>query len=232
MRPDIVVRYADHPDGTIDLHLPESGSGPLVVILHGGFWRSEWDRRHTRPQADALRREGYVVATPEYRRTGAGGGWPWTFDDVGHAVGDLPVLLGDLGIPVTTTTLLGHSAGGHLALWLASEGLPLDRVVALAPVGDLRDAYRRNLDGGAVRDLVGEPFDAADPAVRLRHDPGVPVVVLHGSEDAQVPVENTLGWAADNPHVDLRVIEGAEHFGFIEPTSQTWRYVLQALQTD
>lgn len=224
-----MVRYADHPDGIIDLHLPEAGGGPLVVILHGGFWRSGWDRRHTRAQADALRGEGYVVATPEYRRTGGGGGWPWTFDDVGRAVGDLPVLLDDLDVPVTTTTLLGHSAGGHLALWLASEGLPLDRVVALAPVGDLRDAHRRNLDGGAVRDLVGEPFDAADPAVRLRQDPGMPVVVLHGTEDVQVPIENTLGWAADCPHVDLRVVEGAEHFGFIDPASDEWPLVRAAL---
>lgn len=226
-----MVRYADHPDGIIDLHLPEAGEGPLLVLLHGGFWRAEWDRTHTRPMADAFRREGFVVATPEYRRTGAGGGWPWTFDDVGHAVGDLPVLLDDLAIPVTSTTLVGHSAGGHLALWLASEGLPLDRVVGLAPVGDLVDAHRRNLDGGAVHDLVGEPFDAANPAVRLRKDPGCAVVVLHGALDAHVPVANSVGWAQDNPYVDLRVIEGAEHFGFIDPTSQAFTFVLEALKS-
>ena len=124
-----MVRYAEHPDGIIDLHLTEARPAPLLVLLHGGFWRQEWDRTHTRRVADAFRREGYVVATPEYRRTGGAGGWPWTFDDVGHAVGDLPVLLDELGIEVTSTTLVGHSAGGHLALWLANEGLPIDRVV-------------------------------------------------------------------------------------------------------
>jgi len=228
--PDAVVRYADHQDGVIDLHLPSSGSGPLLVFVHGGFWRAEWDRRHTRPLADGLRREGFVVATPEYRRTGAGGGWPWTFDDVGNAVGSLPALLDDLGIEVTTTTVAGHSAGGHLALWLANEGLPLDRVVALAPVGDLVDAYARDLDGGAVRDLLGgRPFPAADPAQRLTSDPSCAVVVLHGTLDVQVPIANTLGWAADNPYVNLRVLQGVDHFELIDPASAAWSDVLAAM---
>ena len=68
----------------IDLHLPEGGGPetPLVVLLHGGFWKSEWDRRHTRPMARALAEAGCTVATPEYRRVGGGGGWPVTGDDV------------------------------------------------------------------------------------------------------------------------------------------------------
>ncbi len=224
-----MVRYADHPDGIIDLHLPPAGTGPLLILLHGGFWRAEWDRTHTRPLADAFRREGYVVATPEYRRTGAGGGWPATFDDVGRAVGELPVLLDDLGIEVTTTTVVGHSAGGHLALWLANEGLPLDRVVALAPVGDLVDAFERDLDDGAVRALLGEPFAAADPAQRLLRRPDCPVVVLHGKDDVQVPVENSIGWAASNLYVDLHVLHGVDHFDLIDPESTVWSEVLRAV---
>jgi acetyl esterase/lipase len=228
-RPDAVVRYATHDDGIVDLHLPAAGQGPLLVLVHGGFWRSEWDRKHTRPLADAFRREGFVVATPEYRRTGEGGGWPATFDDIGNAVAAIPVLLDDLGIPVTTTTVVGHSAGGHLALWLANEGLPLDRVVALAPVGDLVDAFERDLDGGAVRDLVGTPFAQADPSQRLARDPGCAVVVLHGTLDVQVPIANSLGWAAENPYVELRVLEGAEHFGLIDPASAVWPEVRHAV---
>jgi acetyl esterase/lipase len=228
-RPDIVVRYAEHADGIVDVHLPPGGSGPLLLLVHGGFWRAEWDRTHTRPLADAFRQEGFVVATPEYRRTGAGGGWPWTFDDVGNAAASLPVLLDDLSIETTTTTVIGHSAGGHLALWLANEGLPLDRVVALAPVGDLVDAYERDLDDGAVRDLLGTPFAAADPSRRLLSDPGCPVVVLHGDEDVQVPVQNSLGWAAENPFVDLRMLEGVEHFALIDPESAVWPEVLRAV---
>lgn len=229
MRPDIVVRYAEHADGVIDVHVPTGDAGPLLVVLHGGFWRSEWDRTHLRPLAQAFRREGFVVATPEYRRTGSGGGWPWTFDDVGNAAARIPVLLDELGVETTTTTVLGHSAGGHLALWLASEGLPLDRVVALAPVGDLVDAHRRDLDRGAVRDLVGEPFAAADPARRLRRKPDCPVVVLHGKDDAQVPVDNSIGWAAANPYVDLHLLHGVDHFAWVDPQSAVWSQVLHAI---
>ncbi|MFT4010278.1 MAG: alpha/beta hydrolase [Nocardioidaceae bacterium] len=236
--PDRVLRYAGHDDGIVDLHLPASLSvgqsadrpAPLLVLIHGGFWRAEWDRTHTRPMAAALRDLGYLVVTPEYRRTGAGGGWPATFDDVGRATAAIPVLLGEADIEVTTTTVVGHSAGGHLALWLANEGLPLDRVVALAPVGDLQDAYARDLDGGAVRDLFGgAPRDDADPAQRLREDPGCPVIVLHGTADLQVPVENSRGWASTNPFVELRILDGAEHFGLIDPTSTVWPEVVAAV---
>lgn len=228
--PDLVLEYADHRDGIIDLHLPTLRPTPLVVLVHGGFWRAEWDRTHTRPMAAALRDLGFAVATPEYRRTGEGGGWPATFDDVRDAVAALPVLLQGAGVEVTTTTVVGHSAGGHLALWLASEGLALDRVVALAPVGDLRDAYERDLDQGAVRDLFdGPPRDDADPAQRLRADPGCPILVLHGTADVQVPIDNTLGWARHNPFIDLRVLDGVEHFDLIDPASAVWPQVVAAL---
>jgi acetyl esterase/lipase len=234
--PDAVVRYADHPDGLLDLHLPTGPPVATVVLVHGGFWRQEWDRTHTRPVADALRREGFLVATPEYRRTGGDGGWPATCEDVRLAVERLPELLSGLGVPVAASTyVVGHSAGGHLALWLASEKLGLDRVVALAPVGDLRDGFARDLDGGAVRDLIGgspeefpHRYAAADPATRLRVDPGVPVAVLQGTADRQVPAANAA-WARDLPHVDLRLLEGVDHFELMTPGSPAWPEVLAAV---
>ncbi len=66
--PTLSVRYADHDDAVIDLHLPDEAADRLVVLLHGGFWKPEWDRRHTRPMARALADAGCTVATPEYRR--------------------------------------------------------------------------------------------------------------------------------------------------------------------
>jgi acetyl esterase/lipase len=242
--PDAVVRYADHPDGIVDLHLPGPASRGLVVLVHGGFWRAEWDRTHTRPMAEALRAEGYVVATPEYRRTGAtgeaAGGWPQTLHDVRDAVAQLPGILDGLGIAAPgPLTLLGHSAGGHLALWLGcEEGLRVDRVVALAPVGDLLDAEARDLDEGAVRALLGgsstehpERYAAADPARRL----AVPAptrpeaVVLHGTADRHVPVANS-DWAETADRVTLRRLEGVGHFEVIDPEGPVWGEVLGALR--
>jgi acetyl esterase/lipase len=238
--PDVVVRYADHPDGVLDLHLPAGDPVATVVLVHGGFWRAEYDRTHTRPVADALRRLGFLVASPEYRRTGAtgdrAGGWPETCEDVRLAVERLPGLLTGLGLDVPASTYaVGHSAGGHLVLWLASERLRLDRVVALAPVGDLRDAFARDLDGGAVLDFLGgSPDDvphryaAADPATRLRVDTGVPVVVVHGTADRQVPFENSR-WAEALPHVRLRTLEGVDHFALMTPGSPAWPEVAAAV---
>jgi acetyl esterase/lipase len=116
---------------------------PLVLFLHGGFWRARWDRTHTATLAAALAGAGYAVCTPEYRRTGQpGGGWPGTFDDVATTVDQLPGLaaaaveaLPDAAAAAGMETsgpgagrldpgrlvLAGHSAGGHLALWAAAR---------------------------------------------------------------------------------------------------------------
>jgi acetyl esterase/lipase len=240
--PDAVVRYADHPDGLLDVYLPAESTDPaaVIVLVHGGFWRAEYDRVHIRPLADALRRQGLVVAVPEYRRTGAApdrvGGWPRTAEDLRSVVTRLPELLGRIGVRnIGPTSLVGHSAGGHLVLWLASETLPVGRVVALAPVGDLRDADERDLDGGAVRALLGggpeelpEVFLEADPALRLATAPGPAVVVLHGTADVQVPLANS-DWAIGRDHVDLVHLQGADHFDLIDPESEAWPAVLGAL---
>lgn len=241
--PDAVVRYADHPDGLVDLHLPDGPPRGTLVLVHGGFWREEYDRRHTRPVADALRALGWLVATPEYRRTGGGaggGGWPHTRTDVRGAVTALPTLLAGLGLPhAAPLVLLGHSAGGHLALWLAVDGADVDHVVALAPVGDLADAFARDLDGGAVRALLGgspdevpDRYAEADPAARLRSPSATPlrgrVVVVHGTADEHVPCANSY-WARAVEQVELRLLDGVDHFAVMDPTSAAWPAVLDCL---
>jgi acetyl esterase/lipase len=239
--PDAVVRYAAHDDGLVDVHLPAPGPRvpPLAVLLHGGFWKQAFDRRHTRAFAAALADEGFVVATPEYRRVGPGGGgaWPTTAHDVDAAVAALPGLLAGLGVAVAGTSVVGHSAGGHLALWLANQDHPVDRVVGLAPVGDLRAAARAGLGDDATQALLGGPpeeqqerYQAADPAVRLTERPDCEVRVVHGSDDEVVPVGISRGLAAAHPFVDLRVVEGAGHFDVIDPTSSAWPAVLAALR--
>jgi acetyl esterase/lipase len=236
--PDAVLRYAAHADGLVDLHLPPGPARPrpLVFFVHGGFWRQEYDRVHARPLANALAAEGFVVAVPEYRRVGGAGSWPTTADDVEAALTALPGLLEGTGVTTTTTTIVGHSAGGHLVLWLANQPVAVDRVVALAPVGNLRKAAEWGMGAGATVDLLGgtpeqvpEVYDAADPATRLRTRPPYPVVVVHGDRDDDVPVQSSRGLKSRFDWLDYRELPGADHFAVIDPVSDAWPAVRDAI---
>jgi acetyl esterase/lipase len=235
--PDETVRYGPEPDQVIDVRRPAGGPvRGLVVFFHGGFWRAEYDRMHVRPLAVALARAGYVVATPEFRRTGdPGGGWPGTIDD---AVAAGEAVVGLVGADLRPV-LAGHSAGGHLALLaaaaMAAAGHPPAGVLGLAPVSNLVDAYERDLDAGAVRALLGggpddvpDRYAAADPMARLPL--GVPQVVIHGHNDAVVPLEmsRTYAAAADAAGDPMRLIEiaDADHFDLIDPESPVWPEVM------
>jgi acetyl esterase/lipase len=235
--PDAVVRYAAHDDGLLDVHLPAGPTRPrpLVVFLHGGFWRRQWDRRHTRPLAAALAGLGYVVAVPEYRR--GAGAWARTAEDVEAALTAAPGLLDGLGVPTTATTLVGHSAGGHLVLWLANQEVDVRRVVALAPVGDLRLAAATGMgDGAAVTFLGGTPeqlpvvYDAADPATRMRTRPPCTVVVVHGDRDDAVPVQSSRGLHRRHGWLDYRELPGVDHSALIDPLSDAWPSVVDAVR--
>ncbi|MCW2818653.1 MAG: alpha/beta hydrolase [Marmoricola sp.] len=248
--PDLTLRYADHTvgeDGVVDVHLPGgsrpatggradgSPPAPLVVYVHGGFWRTAFDRRHARPLARALADEGAVVASVEYRRVGegAGGGWPATGDDVRRAVDALPGLLTEVGVHTGPTRLVGHSAGGHLVLWLVATGATCERVVPLAPVCDLGEATRRHLGDGATADLMGGQDPAvADPMVLL-HDTPVPAdrpvaTIVHGRADDVVPLPLSEGLVEAHPWIGLEVVEG-DHMDVIDPTSAVWPVVRRAV---
>jgi len=238
--PDIVVRYGDEPDQLIDIHLAASGGvrepAPLVVAVHGGFWRQEYDRRHLRPMVAGLVDLGFAVASVEYRRVGGAGGWPATLDDVAAALTALPALLPGVAegrVGTVDSVLVGHSAGGHLAMWSAAQGSGswVRRVVGLAPVADLREAYRRRLGDDAVAELLGgspsavpDRYAYADAA-----DSGsgsVPVVVVHGEDDVQVPVEMSRALR----EVDFVGLAGVGHFALIDPSSAAWPSVVAALR--
>lgn len=246
--PDLTLRYADHEDGLVDVHLP-GGSlpaadggppAPLVVYVHGGFWRTAFDRRHARPLARALADEGAVVASVEYRRVGpedaeqgAEGGWPTTGDDVRRAVDALPALLAEVGVRTGPTRLVGHSAGGHLVLWLVAAGVACERVVPLAPVCDLGEATRRHLGDDATAALMGDRDPAvADPMVLLHQHPAPAdrpaATVVHGRADDVVPLALSEGLVAAHPWIDLAVVDG-DHMAVIDPGSPEWTVVRHAV---
>lgn len=231
--PDRTLSYGPLPDHVIDVRLPERLPAPIVVVVHGGFWRAIHDRAHTGPMATALAKAGYVVAIPEYRRVGQkGGGWPGTLDDVAAALDAVPDLLAAYG--TGPATWLGHSAGGHLALWAASrDGAPTGRVISLAGCADLRICADLGLGEGATAAFLGgtpdevpERYAAADP-VRLP-PPAAPVTLLHGTADDRVPIEVSRSYAA-RMGATLRELPGVGHFALIDPQSAAWPNVLSAL---
>jgi acetyl esterase/lipase len=230
--PTATVRYGPHPDQLVDLWSPAGASVTPVVFIHGGFWRAAYDRSHATPLAADLAARGHPVAMVEYRRVGHdGGGWPGTFDDVTAAIA---AATGD-----DRPVVVGHSAGGHLALWYAKQAPHKVRgVVGLAPVADLGLAHRLGLGNGAVGELLGagpdgEPdrYAAADPA---RHLPlGVPAVIVHGADDDVVPVSVSRSYVsaarASGGRTWLTELPQVEHFGVIDPRSRAWPAVLDAI---
>ena len=256
--PDLTLSYGPLPEHLVDVRLP-SGRDPaaLLVVVHGGFWGAEWDRAHAGPQSEGLADAGYVVATVEYRRVGMpGGGWPGTFDDLAMVADVVPGLVatetGRVAARDAGPVLVGHSAGGHLALWLASRHrlpasspwhrsgpTPLAGVVSLAGMGDLVDASERGLgDHAAAALLGGEPGDHAERyavASPARWLPlGVAAVLVHGTADPTVPVQCSRSYAAKatgaGDDVELRELDGVGHFELIDPLSSAWPTVLAAVR--
>jgi acetyl esterase/lipase len=266
--PDLVLSYGPGPEHVADVRLPpvpfgvpsadappgDARPAPLVVFLHGGFWRVAFDRTHTGPLATALAAAGFAVCVPEFRRSGQrGGGWPGTFDDVAAAVDALPALVrntvGADRVSDEPALLAGHSAGGHLALWVAGRhrlapdagwrapGPRFRGVVALAAVSDLASCYALGLGQDAATALLGggprqypERYRAADPTLLLPLDR--PVRLVHGSADDRVPAgmsRDYLGRArAAGDDVALDELPGAGHFEVIDPLSSWWPRVQAA----
>jgi acetyl esterase/lipase len=242
------MRYGPRAEHVVDLRFPRANpdrAAPLIVLIHGGFWRPAYDRTHLGPMGHALAAAGYMVAVPEYRRAGmAKEGWTGTFADIALAADQVAGLAAGHGADTSSVTWAGHSAGGHLALWAAARpGLPLSgagsswrgpcpatHVVALAACSSLRLCAEWNLGGGAVLALMGggpeevrERYAVADPAALS--PPPVPVTLVHGTADDQVPVSMSQAFGAGR----LVEIPGAGHFDLIDPESRAWPTVMAAL---
>lgn len=241
--PGASLRYGERPEQVVDLYLPDSAPHAWVALVHGGFWRERWDRTHLRPLAGALRAQGYGVALLEYARSGMpAGGWPGTFEDVAAGLLAVRRHLG-AGVPLV---LAGHSAGGHLALWLlhqdaaaaAPDLAPVAGAVSLAGCLDLGLVASLGLDEDAAGDLMGgspaqvpQRYAVADPAA-LGRTP-YPVVVVHGSADEKVPEQVAEAWwqAAGSPGRDRMVrLEGVSHFPLVDPLDPSYEVLLQQIE--
>ena len=221
--PDEQLRYGDHADQVIDYwHAKEYR--PLVVFVHGGFWRPEYDRMHARPLGEALSDLGWPVLSVEYRREP--GDPDVTTTDVRTALDALP----DLVDVHAGYVLIGHSAGGQLALWAASILNPvrLRGVIALAPVADLLMADRMGLDGGAVQAFIGSGVRNDLDSVNLPASIA-PVSLIHGTRDTIVPISVTESYFIAHPTAHFLRIDNSAHYELIDPRSDAFHDVTAEL---
>ncbi len=225
--------FGDHPSQFFDLYMPADPRGTIISI-HGGYWRAKYGLDLNAPMAEHLASRGWLVANIEYRRVieetinNTAGVWSEMSSDVLAAIDATPSAEGP-------TILLGHSAGGQLALWAAAQpSIDAQGVVALAPVTDLFLADGLELSKHATRELFGataaekpDLYATASPLHLLPFD--VPQLILHGQADEDVPVEMTVDYAETAQFLgnDMTFVSepGVDHFDIIDPTHSIWRSI-------
>ncbi len=239
-------RYGEHRSQQADLYLPRgAGPHPVMVVIHGGSWHRRYGKVVMRGLVGDLIRQGWAVWNIEYRRLGEGGGWPATFADVAAAIDHLVEL--DAPLDLDSVSVLGHSAGGHLALWAAGRanipagevgadpGVAFKRAISQAGVCDLAGAYRM-WRGGAARALMGgspqdvpERYAIGDPLALTPLE--MPVLLVHGVLDRTVSIELSRNYeresVAQGGAVELIEIEGEAggHRAHIDPRGSAWAAV-------
>jgi len=248
-----VVQYGREPDQFAEARFP-SGEGPfpLLLVIHGGFWSAANDLRHISRFCAALTSRGIVTCSLEYRRVGQkGGGWPGTFIDVASGSEYLRQLLSrDRRVDMRRAAVIGHSSGGHLALWLgARHRLPRDSVlrggqspwltavISLAGIADLGEAWRSRLGSGAVDRLMGggpdrypDRYSEASPIELL--PTALRQVLIHGRGDDSVPIVQSERFVqrarAVGDKATLLPLDGIGHMELIDPESGAWDAVAKS----
>jgi len=250
---DFRIFYGDDPQQFGELRLPAGqGPFPVAVIIHGGCWLSDYNLDHISPLAAALTGEGLATWSLEYRRIGdRGGGWPGTFIDAAAGLDHLRTLAHDYDLDPDRVVVVGHSAGGHLALWLSvrnkldsssalysSNPLPLTGVVSLAGIGDLELALKTEICGDSVSRLMGGPpekfperYALGSPVKLLPAE--IPQLLIQGLQDTVVPAESVRSYDTEarrcGQRVDLVLIPGVGHYELIIPGTPAWPEVRKAV---
>jgi len=243
---DFRVAYGSDPNQFIDLRVPSHRGkpSPVVMNIHGGYWRAKYNLEHAGYLCAALTSQGWATANVEYRRVGNdGGAWPGTFADVRSAYQFLMQNAQKHSLDSKHFVVMGHSAGGQLALCLAAHERSVTRVISLAGVVDLRQAYELHLSNDAVVEFLrGTPsavpdhYREADPmelSIPQAHqslilgsaDVDVPPKLSHDYVDAK---QKRRGDQKEDVH--LLEVSGADHFNLIDPQSQAWKQVQKTVQ--
>jgi acetyl esterase/lipase len=246
---DARVAYGSDRNQFFDLRLPKNGKGPfpLIANIHGGFWRAKYNLEHTGHLCAALAAAGFATANLEYRRVGnEGGGWPGTFDDIRTGYRFLLQNAAQHNFDPAKILVLGHSAGGQLALCLAAHEESVTRVISLAGVVDLQRAYQLHLSNDAVVEFLhGKPnevpdhYREADP-MQLSI-PQARQTLIHGAADDIVPADFSRDYVSSRQkraanektlrqNASLIEITGAGHFDLIDPRTEAWKQVVRSVQ--
>jgi acetyl esterase/lipase len=237
---DMRIAYGADSNQFIDLRLPKSkGPHALIVNIHGGFWRAKYDLAHNGHLCAALTAKDLASANLEYRRVGnEGGAWPNTFADIRGAYQFLRQNARQYGFDVGKILVMGHSAGGQLALALAGHESSVTRVVSLAGVLDLKRAYELHLSNDAVVEFLrGKPTEVPD---HYREADPMELSIsqarqwlVHGSADDIIPPafgpDYVTAKQKRKEDVHLLAIDGADHFDLIDPRSAAWKRVEQTV---
>jgi acetyl esterase/lipase len=254
--PTVEIRYGDETTQAIDLFLPQgNGPFPVAVLIHGGCWSMKTAAREQLRHLGAdLARRGIAVWSIGYRRADeVGGGYPGTYQDVGTAIDRLRDDARRYRLDLSRTVLVGHSAGGHLALWAASRDRLPDKsalhvatpfvprnVVSVAGVGDLESfapLIPKTCGPGIGESLVGKPT-AERPDVYADTSPaalpasGASIVMVSGVLDRLVPpyVANDYARAIrDEVAVELVNVKDAGHFDLMA-TGSAWEEVRHLIE--
>jgi len=241
---DLRATYGSDPNQFIELRVPKTGKSPYPCVLniHGGFWRAKYNLDHAGHLCAALSARGIATANVEYRRVGdPGGAWPGTFDDIRTAYRFLQQGAKKYGLAPGQFVVMGHSAGGQLALCLAAHESSVTRVVSLAGVCDLQRAYQLHLSNDAVVEFMrGTPSEVPDhyrEADPMKVSVTAEQWLIHGTADDIVPVDFSRAYVAakqglsveQGKRVHLLAIHDAGHFDLIDPHSKAWTQVEQAI---